>query len=594
MKPSMFRRTMVLVNATILVLSILLIVVGALLADRAYLASSAKNLLESAHLVSSFLEEKSFQNIDFRPFIKAGSIRLTIIADNGMVLVDSSAAPASMENHASRPEVAGALHGTPTWAVRISATTGIRTLYAAVPMKADNSAIQSVLRLALPLPSFFARLANFAWIPPIFLLLVALFSLAASRLIQLSITSPIAQLRKKADRYSDSDSFFEIKLEAIPEELQAIDNALNTMAQKILSRSRENRKMRSQYEAILESASEGIIAADEFMHIQEVNKAAAELFGLTEAERKNYSGQTVLKVLKNTLLSEIFEICKQEKRLISREIPFFSDKGERRYVVHASPFDAEESRGIVAIVSDVTEIRRLERVRREFVTNVSHEIRTPIQVIKGYAEIMSDTLTQKTEMSLDASCIFQLREQSEIIHHSTLRMEEIIQDLLLLSRLENDPGTWIIKEHCRIRPILEVVKTALQHQATEKNMPILISCPENLEAQANAGLLEQALTNLVSNALQYSLPETPVEVSAMCTEKKLAISVRDHGAGIPAKDLDHIFERFYRVDKSRNRSTGGTGLGLAIVKHIALAHGGCVSVESIVGQGTVFTILLPL
>lgn len=593
MKPSMFRKTVLLVNAAILTLTLLLMIAGALLSDRAFLASSARNLLESAHLAAALIKSNPSQVIDLHQFANAGSIRMTLIAADGAVLSDSAADPASMENHASRPEVAGALQGNPSWAVRISSTTEIRTLYAAVPLAFYESSEKSVLRLAMPLPSFFARLSGLAWIPPIFLILVAIFSYAASALIQQSITTPILKITEKAERYSDSESFSEIELKEIPQELLPIDSALDTMAKKILSRSLENRRMRSRYAAILESASEGIIASDETLRIQEINKAAAGLFGINETERTQCIGQPVLKGLRNSLINDIFLVCSREKRLIIREIPCFSEKGERHYAVHASPFEDEETHGIVAIVSDVTEIRRLERIRKDFVTNVSHEIRTPVQVIKGYAEIMSDILEHTEPSSADSNLFSQLREQSGIIHHSALRMEEIIKDLLLLSRLERDPGNWIIKETCRIRPILEVAKTALENQAKEKNMPILIACPDELEAEVNSGLLEQALTNLVGNALQYSLPGTAVEVSATKQDTTLIISVRDQGAGIPAKDLEHIFERFYRVDKSRNRSTGGTGLGLAIVKHIATAHGGTVSVESIVGQGTVFTISLP-
>lgn len=593
MKPSMFRKTVLLVNAAILTLTLLLMTAGALLSDRAYLASSAHNLLESAHLASALIQSESLQTLDFSRLTNSGSIRLTIIDADGTVLLDSSAEPASMENHASRTEVADALQGKSSWAIRISATTRVRMLYAAVPLDLQQLSEKSVLRLALPLPSFFARLSGLAWIPPIFLSLVILFSFVTSSLIQRSVTTPILKLTDKAERYSDSESFSEIKLRNIPRELLPIDSALDTMAKKILSRSLENRRMRSRYEAILKSASEGIIASDESLQIQEVNKAAAELFNINETERTQCIGQSILKGLRNSLLNEIFETCSHEKQLVIREISFFSQNGERHYAVHASPYKDEESPGIVAIVSDVTEIRRLEKIRKDFVTNVSHEIRTPVQVIKGYAEIMSDMLSHAEPASPDKNLVSQIYEQSGIIYHSALRMEEIIKDLLLLSRLERDPGIWVIKEPCRIKPILELAKTAFENLAREKNMPILIACPDELEAEVNSGLLEQAVTNLVSNALQYSSPGTAIEVSASMKEFKLIISVRDHGAGIPAKDLDHIFERFYRVDKSRNRSTGGTGLGLAIVKHIATAHGGTVSVESVVGQGAVFTIILP-
>jgi two-component system phosphate regulon sensor histidine kinase PhoR len=237
------------------------------------------------------------------------------------------------------------------------------------------------------------------------------------------------------------------------------------------------------------------------------------------------------------------------------------------------------------VLGDITALRRLERVRRDFVANVSHELRTPVQLVKGFAETLREGALEEPE---------QARRFVGIIERNAARMESLISDLLSLASLEREDGLRLKTELTSIAPILEGARQAILPKAAGKNMTVLVECDEALEVKAEAGLLEQAVVNLIDNAVKYSPPDTSVHVSAWAEQGFLLIEVRDQGFGIPASDLGRIFERFYRVDKARSRDLGGTGLGLAIVKHIAMAHGGDVSVESWEGEGSTFKIRIPL
>jgi two-component system, OmpR family, phosphate regulon sensor histidine kinase PhoR len=248
--------------------------------------------------------------------------------------------------------------------------------------------------------------------------------------------------------------------------------------------------------------------------------------------------------------------------------------------------DGEGKRtGSLIVLNDVTRLRKLENIRRDFVANVSHELKTPITAIKGFV----DTLKDGAAKNLDDAERF-----LAIIQKHVDRLENIVEDLLSLSRIEKEGE----REESELeeRAIGEVLAGAIQVcdvKAREKGIGIELICDREVRAEINPTLLEQAVVNLLDNAIKYSDPGKKVEVEALETEAEVLIHVRDHGCGIEKKHLDRLFERFYRVDQARSRKLGGTGLGLAIVKHIAQAHGGSVSVESQPGQGSTFTIHLP-
>jgi two-component system phosphate regulon sensor histidine kinase PhoR len=239
---------------------------------------------------------------------------------------------------------------------------------------------------------------------------------------------------------------------------------------------------------------------------------------------------------------------------------------------------------VVLVLNDITRMKNLERIRKDFVANVSHELKTPITSIKGFTETLLEGALEDDEAGRQFVSI--IRDQSE-------RLVAIIEDLLSLSRLEQHDEGSVDREYTAMSGILSGAVQVCNGRAEEKESSIEVECPEDLQIYGNSLLIEQALVNLIDNAIKYSPPSSRVEVICSDNDQGTYITVRDNGSGIPQKDLSRIFERFYRVDKTRSRELGGTGLGLAIVKHIVISHGGEVTVESEPGDGSDFSMFFP-
>jgi two-component system phosphate regulon sensor histidine kinase PhoR len=264
------------------------------------------------------------------------------------------------------------------------------------------------------------------------------------------------------------------------------------------------------------------------------------------------------------------------------------DEGEKYLQAHGTVWrDGKgESLGAIVVIHDVTRIKKLENIRRDFVANVSHELKTPITAIKGFVETLREgSVTDPAEQENFLG----------IIARQADRLHAIIEDLLRLSRIEQDGdrGQIELQTH-KVREVLEMAASDCAGRARDRSVDIRIDCPKDLTAKVNGQLLEQAVVNLLDNAIKYSETSKAIHVEAVAENGTLLIHVRDQGCGIPQEHLSRIFERFYRVDKARSRKQGGTGLGLAIVKHIAQAHKGSIAVQSQIGKGSTFTIRLPM
>jgi two-component system phosphate regulon sensor histidine kinase PhoR len=241
--------------------------------------------------------------------------------------------------------------------------------------------------------------------------------------------------------------------------------------------------------------------------------------------------------------------------------------------------------GAVIVLNDVTRLRKLEQLRREFVANVSHELRTPITSIRGFVETMIDSDTDPKQQ----------KKFLEIISRQTDRLSALIEDLLTLSRIEE--GQQLPRpevEEVSLQPILQRVIDSCGPAAAASKINLKLVWPDEIKITVHPRYFEQALLNLVDNAIKYNPAGTTVEISGVIEGGELVVSVKDNGSGIAPEHLDRLFERFYRIDRSRSREMGGTGLGLAITKHIAILHRGRVSVDSEVGKGSCFCIHLPL
>lgn len=592
MKTSIFGKNLTMIVVAILIVTIVFVFAAINVSDRLMVESSAKVLLKTAELAATMLKPPETDPLAVaRQVATSTGYRVTLIGTDGTVVADSGTSPDRMENHLSRPEVQAALTKKSGTAVRKSATTGIRMLYVAIlvqraPFPASLQGEKStrkdlVLRLAMPLTLRTDSLLKSQQLLIYFILFVAALSVLISVILNRQLASPVAALREKAETYAKNSGTQALPPLTLPQELKSLDASLDSMVEQIRRRSAEKEEMGRLYSSILESAGEGIVAVDSSLRIIETNPAFGRLFG---AKREEIVGHTLTEATGDNRLPEIFTKCLTDRAEVFSEMSLFRAGGQR-FKVHASPLvQPGEQVKVVAVISDVTELTRLEKIRTDFVANVSHELRTPIQVIQGYTEILLD----------DAAVPEDKKKYLSIIEHNSRRMERIVSDLLMLSRIEGSPSTWLTVENCSAAKIIDSAVASILPRAERKGITVPVRMERDINFIANPGLVEQALVNLLDNALQYSPPGSHVEVSCVEEGDRVAFSVKDHGAGIPAADLEHIFERFYRVDKSRNRNTGGTGLGLAIVKHIATAHEGEVEAKSYVQEGSIFTVRLPV
>ncbi len=508
--------------------------------------------------------------------------RITLILPGGEVLGDSREEPARMDNHLNRPEVMAALGGEVGREIRYSNTLDRNMLYVALPVMAGGRLLgvvrTSVAATALDrtLRGLYLRIAGGGLLVA---LAVSLVSLGVSR----RIARPLEEMRRGADRFAHGELGQPLPVTGA-EEVAGLAEALNRMAGQLDDRLGTVVRQRNEQEAVLASMVEGVLAVDRGERILRLNGAAEQLLGVTSAEA---TGRPIQEAVRKTDLQRFVTRALESEDPVEADIVLRSAGEERFLQAHGTMLrDAQgEQIGALIVLNDVTRLRRLENMRKDFVANVSHELKTPITAIKGSVETLLDGALSDPESA---------RRFLQIIARQGDRLNLIIDDLLTLSRIEQEADRREIA--LQRTPLQEVLRAAVQAcsvAAASRKVLIDLEVPEELEVQVNPALLEQAVINLIDNAVKYSPAGTRVRVEAEASGGGVSVRVRDQGCGIPREHLPRLFERFYRVDKARSRKAGGTGLGLAIVKHIVQAHGGRIEVESAPGEGSTFTILLP-
>ena len=372
-------------------------------------------------------------------------------------------------------------------------------------------------------------------------------------------------------------------------ELAAIVEAVTRLRNQLVERGLTIDRRDTEQEAVLDSMIEGVLAVDVRQRIVGINQAAA---GLLQVDIDAVLRRPIQEVIRNPEIRR-FVLQAIDCREPVEDDFVLSDPVSRIFHGRGTALrDPSGEGGAVIVFNDVTELERLESIRRDFVANVSHELKTPVATIKGFVETLLDGAIDEPADN---------RRFLEIVGRQSDRLAAIIEDLLALSRIEQSEGAGSLpREPVAVASLLAAARSSCLPRATERGMAIELDCPDELVAEVNAALLEQAVLNLIDNAIKYSGTEKPIHVQATAEAipgqagLSLVISIRDEGNGIPAEHLPRLFERFYRVDKGRSRQVGGTGLGLSIVKHIVQAHGGTISVVSERGQGSTFTVQLPL
>lgn len=547
------------------------------------LLENEKSLLVSeTHYIKSTLLNTSDSKLD--NYATAHNIRITIIDEKGVPVFDSMSNVADMENHYYRDEIIGARTTSEAFATRKSDTTNYNTLYCATyfpDVKLYVRAATNIESLNVWDSRFISELIPFSVIIAIFISLIALILIGV-------INKPVKELAEAAHQYRHGEFKYKTAIEG-PYEFARLSSVMNQMASDIEDQVNKLTDDRNTYSSILFSMVEGVLVTDKDKRITLCNRAAINYFGLDVTEPVTLIGlfsdikfDTILSnaIRDNVAASYIFS---RFGNLSGDSAKIVGDGEDRTYQVIIAPISYKgECSGSVLTFNDVSELKHLENVRKDFVSNVSHELKTPLTSIAGFADIL-------VHGKLDDE---KTKKFAKIIEKNSLQMKEVIDDLLTLASLEKD-NIQVEMNVESINPIIEEALENVEYKKKEKNITIDYKVQSDLKIYCSKPLLRVAIINLLTNAISYSDNNKNIIISTTETDKSYLISVKDNGVGIPKKDQDRIFERFYRVDKARSKSSGGTGLGLSIVNHIMSLHGGSVSCESKEGVGSTFTLLIP-
>ena len=521
--------------------------------------------------------------------------RVTFIAADGRVLGDSDvplAELSGLENHRSRPEIARALGGQPGSSMRWSATVKDRLMYAAVPHLFPD-ATRGAARLAVPLADVDAALRRLRHLLLAALAVALVVAVVMSSGAAHLLSGALRQMTDVARRMSSGDLQARTRVTGT-DEVAELGRALDHLAGSLSATLGELRGERDLLGRILQSMREGVLVLDADRRILLVNPALRSTLLLGPA----VEGKAPLEAIRNADLQEILERAFSANEATSGEIEV-GGLTRKRLLVHASPLppiagdgsltDGGQAAGLLAVFVDVTEIRRLETLRKDFVANVSHELRTPVTAVRSAVETLRHTL----EKDQAASVRF-----VDMIDRNSQRLGSLVEDLLDLSRIESQEYKPAL-EALPLRPAAEQVVSLLRAKVDQKKQSLVLELPpDGFVLRADRRALEQVLTNLVDNAVKYCPAGASITLRARVVgegaEARARVEVADTGPGIEPRHQPRLFERFYRVDGGRSRDMGGTGLGLSIVKHLVEAMNGAVGVESAPGRGSLFWFTLPL
>ena len=552
-----------------------------------YLRKTAEDLAVRAHLiareVSATFDKENQQSLDAlcKTVGRETATRITLIHRSGEVWGDSEEDPRKMENHAGRPEVKAAFLGNRGVSTRYSDTLQQEMMYVALPLEKDGE-IVGVVRTSIPVSEIDATLGSIYWKIALAGLCLIVLAAAASLYVVRRISQPIEEMKRGAQRFADGN--FSRKL-LVPdsEELGSLADVLNHMAGQLGEKIRMITQQRNELETILSAMREGVLAVDSDERILTFNQAAGSFLGIDLSSTKGYAIQ---EVVRNADILRFLSRVLTGDGPIEGEIVLHGPENKFLQLNGTLLQDIAGNKiGALVVLNDITRLRQLENIRREFVANVSHELKTPVTSIKGYVETLQEGALDDKD---------NVQKFLDIVLKQSDHLNAIVDDLLSLSRIEQDAESGEVQlTEENLGRILEAAVVDYELKAREREIKLMVNYGEEVMVKANSRLLKQAIGNLLDNAIKYSEPGKAVEVEATGNTDEVVIRVSDHGNGIAPEHLPRLFERFYRVDKGRSRELGGTGLGLAIVKHITQAHGGHVTVESSLGKGSIFTLHLP-
>jgi len=550
-------------------------------------SQTEQKLVAEARLASELLErgggplspEASLPEFDAEAH-RIGALigaRVTFIAADGRVLGDSAETVegvAAMDNHLARPEVAAARQRGLGVAQRLSETLKIDMFYVAVAVR--HPAIAFV-RIALPLSDVRQARRTILGLTLTALALSFLAAGAIAIVVAQRIGARVRVIASVARRYGEGD-LTPPQLDYGSDELGIVARAFDLSVHDLGRRIDELARDRARMEAILSGMIEGVIVLDPQGRVQLANNAARQMLALGNLA----IGRHYVESIRHPAITDLVAAALGGTPVTSVQLAPPRDPS-KTIIARAAAAPAHGSYGAILVLHDITDLRRADQIRRDFVANVSHELRTPLTAIRGYVEALSEDETTDEER----------RRFLDIIRRHTFRMDRLVKDLLRLARLDAGQETLEIRP-CDTRSLIQsvIADVASSIEARYQQVDIAIE-PEAQTINGDLPKLHDALRNLVANASTYSPERSTIRVDARQSNDGVAISVVDEGPGIPDEDLSRVFERFYRVDKSRARDPGGTGLGLAIAKHLVELHGGHIWAENRLEAGARFTIEIP-
>jgi two-component system phosphate regulon sensor histidine kinase PhoR len=502
--------------------------------------------------------------------------RITIIALDGKVLGDSNENPATMENHATRPEVKDALASGIGESTRYSTTLGKQMMYVAVPITIQGEVL-GVARVALPLTQVENSVNRIIISIVVAMIIAAILVILAAWLIARMTTQPIRELTRAARKIASGEFGHKISL-GIKDESGQLANAFNEMSLKLKEMLATISEDRARLTSILDNMADGVILTDDGGNVILTNRAAQRLLHLKD---NNAEGRPLIEVVREHELSNILSSCLETGQ---EQIAQFELVTLNRFLrVIAIPITNDRLDGVLLLVQDLTELRGLQTMRREMVGNISHEFRTPLAGIKAMVETLQDGAVDDRETSKD----FLYRIEAEVD-----RMTQLVSELTEVSHIET--GKVDLKlEPVNLNSLVDEVIAQLKPQAERQNLTIEMTLADDLPATpTDKARIRQVLVNLFHNAIKFNRPGGSIRTTTKKSENSVVVEVSDTGTGIAEDDLPHILERFYKADKSRGGE--GSGMGLAIAKHIVEAHGGSIRVQSEEGKGSTFSFSIPL
>ncbi len=540
---------------------------------------SGRHTIDYDKLARTYADILNFENSDSNVKTQKTNTRITFVDFNGNVLGESETDFHSMENHLHRKEIQEALKGGIGEDIRFSDTLKVDFLYIATPITSS----ETIIRISVPLTQL-KKIEQIIWIYTAIgiltgLLLTTILALRFSS----AIIRPINQLISVSKEISNGNYSKRADIKT-NDEIGQLANTFNETTSKLERTLSELTDKNLKVDSIINSMISGVVAVDNNYRVVLINTIACDMFGIKNGP--GVIGINILEIIRNNQISNLLSDAVEKNISQISEIETVNPEG-KIYRVYSNPIKAKDKSAVtsggIATIHDITNIKKLEQIRTEFVSNVTHELKTPLTSIRGFIETLKNGAIEDKNVSL---------KFLDIIDIESERLYVLINDILQLSEIETKQIDSNIEVH-NVKSILDEIVSVLTVAANKKKILLSYEVDENITIKANRDRIKQMLINLVDNGIKYGSENGYVNVNVIKRDGKIIFTIKDSGIGIAEEHIPRIFERFYRVDKGRSRNMGGTGLGLSIVKHIVNLYNGNISIKSEVGKGSEFIIQLP-